>query len=39
MSTPCFEVWLIMHHVDCTRPFQSAEEAKKKLKSLIPSWS
>ncbi|WP_433519899.1 RloB family protein [Nonomuraea sp. CA-143628] len=39
LSTPCFEFWLIMHHVDCTRPFQSAEEAKKKLKSLVPSWS
>ena len=39
LSTPRFEVWLIMHHVDCTRPFQSAEEAKKKLKSLVPSWS
>ncbi|GAA3443755.1 RloB family protein [Planomonospora venezuelensis] len=39
LSTPCFEVWLILHHADCARPFQSAEEAKKKLKSLVRSWS
>ncbi|WP_307567149.1 RloB family protein [Streptosporangium lutulentum] len=39
LSTPCFELWLILHHVDCTRPFQSADAAKKKLKKIIPSWS
>jgi RloB-like protein len=32
LSTPCFEVWLILHHDDHTAPFQSAEKAKKKLK-------
>ncbi|MBT2231163.1 RloB family protein [Nonomuraea sp. NEAU-A123] len=39
LSTPCFEVWLIMHHTDCTRPFLSANEAKRKLKFVAPGWS
>ena len=38
LSTPSFEVWLIMHHEDCLRPFQSADEAKRKLKTIIPTW-
>jgi hypothetical protein len=38
LSTPSFEVWLIMHLSDCTRPFQSANEAKRRLKSVAPSW-
>jgi hypothetical protein len=38
LSTPSFEVWLIMHHEDCLRPFQSADEAKRKLKTMVPSW-
>ncbi|WP_433366211.1 RloB family protein [Streptosporangium sp. CA-115845] len=39
LSTPCFELWLILHHADCARPFQSADAAKKKLKKIVPSWS
>ncbi|MDA0634816.1 RloB domain-containing protein [Nonomuraea sp. MCN248] len=39
LSTPSFEAWLIMHHEDCLRPFQSADEAKRKLKTIVPSWS
>lgn len=39
LSTPCFEFWLILHHVDCARPFQSAEDAKRKLREVVPSWS
>ncbi|WP_405143437.1 RloB family protein [Sphaerisporangium sp. NBC_01403] len=39
LSTPCFEFWLILHHVDCARPFQKADDAKKRLKELVPSWS
>jgi hypothetical protein len=38
LSTPCFETWLILHHVDHTAPFQSAEKAKKKLKNMLPGW-
>ncbi|MFF5212336.1 RloB family protein [Streptosporangium sp. NPDC000396] len=39
LSTPCFEFWLILHHTDCARPFLSAEEAKRKLREVVPSWS
>jgi hypothetical protein len=39
MSTPCFEVWLILHLKDWTAPFQSAEEAKKALVRLLPTWT
>jgi hypothetical protein len=39
LSTPCFEVWLILHHEDHTAPFQSAEQAKKKLTDLLEHWS
>ncbi|GAA4227391.1 hypothetical protein FHR32_001489 [Streptosporangium album] len=39
LSTPCFELWLILHRTDYARPFQSADAAKKKLKKIFPSWS
>ncbi|MEU8202739.1 RloB family protein [Streptosporangium sp. NPDC049046] len=39
LSTPCFELWLILHHADWARPFQSADAAKKELKKIKPSWS
>lgn len=39
LSTPCFEFWLILHHADCAKPFQSADDAKRKLKAILPSWS
>lgn len=39
LSTPCFEVWLILHHKDCAAPFQSADEAKKTLARLLPTWT
>ncbi|MEU9887775.1 RloB family protein [Sphaerisporangium sp. NPDC051011] len=39
LSTPCFELWLILHHADCARPFQSTEDAKRKLREVLPSWS
>ncbi|MFC7382018.1 RloB family protein [Sphaerisporangium rhizosphaerae] len=39
LSTPCFELWLLLHHVDHGKPFQSAESAKKLLKDVVPTWS
>ncbi|MFG1999073.1 RloB family protein [Spirillospora sp. NPDC048911] len=39
LSSPCFEVWLILHHEVCAAPFQSAEQAKKKLAQVLPGWS
>lgn len=38
LSTPCFELWLILHLDDHTRPFESAEKAKRKLTMLLPRW-
>lgn len=39
LSTPSFEFWLILHHAEYAKPFQSADDAKKMLKKIIPSWS
>lgn len=39
LSTPCFEFWLILHHVEYARPFQSADHAKKRLRELVPTWN
>ncbi|MEU9833093.1 RloB family protein [Streptosporangium sp. NPDC048047] len=39
LSTPCFEFWLILHHDDHRKPFQTADEAKRKLKDILPAWS
>lgn len=39
LSTPCFEVWLILHHAARTAAFQSADEAKKALARLLPTWT
>ncbi|MGW0058605.1 RloB family protein [Streptosporangium sandarakinum] len=39
LSTPCFEFWLILHHDDHRKPFQSADEAKDRLKDLLPTWT
>ncbi|WP_157777990.1 RloB family protein [Nocardia terpenica] len=38
-SCPSFELWLILHLDDYTRPFQTADEAKKALRHLRPGWS
>ncbi|MET8140182.1 RloB domain-containing protein [Sphaerisporangium sp. NPDC005288] len=39
LSTPRFELWLLLHHVGHGKPFQSAESAKKPLKDVVPTWS
>jgi hypothetical protein len=39
VSNPCFEVWLLLHHDDRRAPFQSAKEAERALKDLLPQWS
>ncbi|MFI0411541.1 RloB family protein [Actinomadura sp. 3N508] len=39
LSAPSFEFWLILHLRDCSRPFQSAREAEKQLRAILPSWS
>ncbi|MET8053986.1 RloB family protein [Streptosporangium sp. NPDC005286] len=39
LSTPSFEFWPILHHAKYTKPFQSADDAKKMLKKISPFWS
>ncbi len=38
LSTPCFELWLMLHWSHCSSPFQSAESAKRALKEMLPGW-
>lgn len=39
LSAPCFELWLILHHVDHQRPFQTAREAERELIRIVPGWA
>lgn len=39
ISNPCFEVWLLLHFVDCRSPVQSAAEAVRRLKRHVPDYS
>lgn len=36
LSVPCFELWLILHKREWSKPFQSAESAKRELKKAFP---
>lgn len=38
LSVPCFELWLILHKRKWSKPFQSAEAAKRELKKIFPTW-
>jgi hypothetical protein len=38
ISNPCFEAWLLMHHVDLTVPLQDAGAALELLKQVIPGY-
>jgi hypothetical protein len=38
LPAPCFEVWLILHKSEWSRPFQSAESAKQTLRKVFPEW-
>jgi hypothetical protein len=39
LSQPCFEVWLIFHKSDSCSPFDNADQARRALRRLIPSWN
>ncbi|WP_305778910.1 RloB family protein [Nocardia nova] len=39
LSCPSFETWLLLHKIDHRRPFQSADEAKRKLREVHPGWA
>lgn len=38
ISNPCFEVWLLLHHVDATRAFSSAKDALKELGKHVAGY-
>ncbi|WP_434743147.1 RloB family protein [Micromonospora sp. SH-82] len=37
-SNPCFEVWLILHHENCTRYLENAKKARDHLRRLVEGW-
>ncbi|WP_416900742.1 RloB family protein [Micromonospora echinospora] len=37
-SNPCFEVWLILHHGDCTRYLADEGAAKDLLRRHVKKW-
>jgi RloB-like protein len=38
ISNPCFEVWLIFHHRDFSRPLQNADQAIVLLRRHVPKY-
>lgn len=38
-SNPCFEVWLILHHVACSRYLEDAGKAGDLLRVHVKGWS
>lgn len=38
LSVPCFEFWLLLHLVDCRKPFQNANELKREIRKHIRDW-
>ncbi|MFB9239949.1 RloB family protein [Plantactinospora siamensis] len=37
-SNPCFEIWLLLHYVDCFGYVKNADEATEKLTRHIRNW-
>ncbi len=38
VSTPCFEVWLLLHHQDCTAPLCDAKAVQRQLTKQVPGY-
>lgn len=38
VSTPCFEVWLLLHHQDCTAPLCDATAVRRQLTKQVPGY-
>ena len=38
ISNPCFEVWLLLHHIDLAMPLRDAGEAIELLKQFVPGY-
>jgi hypothetical protein len=39
VSRPCFELWLLLHHIEYSTPQWECRPLKQKLKSVLPGWS
>lgn len=38
ISNPCFEVWLLLHHADCTSHCSGYADVVRRLKKHVPSY-
>ena len=38
VSNPCFELWLLLHHQDCTTPICDAKAALRQLVNRVPGY-
>jgi RloB-like protein len=38
ISNPCFELWLLLHHVDVTVALQGASNSLLRLKRIVPEY-
>lgn len=38
ISNPCFEFWLLLHHLDVTAPVSGATGATRQLKGAVPGY-
>lgn len=38
VSNPCFELWLLLHHQDCTAPLCDAGAALRQLTRRVPTY-
>jgi hypothetical protein len=38
ISNPCFELWLLLHHVDATASISGAAATLKHLKAVVPGY-
>lgn len=39
VSNPCFELWLLLHMVDATRPFTDCRDVRRALTKELPGFS
>ncbi|MGH3983670.1 MAG: RloB family protein [Pseudonocardiaceae bacterium] len=38
VSNPCFELWLLLHHQDCTAPLCDAKAVLRQLTKQVPGY-
>ena len=37
-SNPCFEVWLLLHHTNCSGYVENADKVHEKLRRTVKNW-